>query len=797
MKKITMLCLMLSIASTSIFGQNLNRQKAETYLQSKGEVCFVFIANSEEQFKEISSFLSIGHNVNRETLEIEAYANPKTFKKFLSYGLPYTVTKSDNEFSPNYSNNAVSAWDSSWDAYPTYSEYTAKMQYYAATYPTLCSLQSIGTTQNGRDLWVLKISDNVSTKEAEPEFFYSSTMHGDELAGFPLMIRLIDYLLTNYGTDSEVTNLVNTTEIYINPNANPDGSYRNIGNNTITNPTRANASGQDLNRNYPDNIQGIHYSGTSYENETTAFMKFEESRNFVLAANFHGGTSLINYPYDNTLTQHADHDYYEYISVEYATNAQNDSDLLGNTTYMTIDEDAGTYPSPGVTNGAAWYVVYGGRQDYTNYYRHSKEVTVEISNTKWLSGAQLPSHWSYNKQALLDYMKQANYGFQGIINDTSGNPIVAKISIASVDALNSWVTSTQLGDYYRLIKGGTYTVTYEAPGYITQNISVTVTDNTKTVQNITMVATTPEPTASNVTINTGETALLTATGSGTVNWYQNSDDVSPVFTGSNYTTPILTSDTSYFVEDVINKANVGSLDNTGNGGFFAGGTTDRYLVFDCTEPVKLNTVTINAQQAGDIEIQLQDSAGNMLDTRIIIIESPGIQQVNLDFIIPVGTDLRLASVEMSSGFNLHRNNTGVSYPYTNGSINIKNSNAGTGFYYFFYDWEIQDIKSSRKEVVVTVQGTLSASESILNSTSIYPNPFNNVIDIKLPHNINSQNIQLILYDMRSRIINTTISNGNQNNLRINGLNKLSTGAYFLKIINKNSGETAIKKLIKE
>jgi Zinc carboxypeptidase/Secretion system C-terminal sorting domain/Ig-like domain CHU_C associated/Carboxypeptidase regulatory-like domain len=809
MKKITILCLLLLITSTSIFGQNLNRQKAETYLQSKGEVCLVFTANSEEQFKEISSFLSIGHRVNRETLEIEAYANPKTFKKFLSYGLPFTVNQNDNEFTANNESYVLAAWDSSWDAYPTYSEYTAKMQYYATTYPTLCSLQSIGTTQNGRDLWVLKISDNISTKEAEPEFFYSSTMHGDELAGFPLMIRLIDYLLTNYGTDSEVTNLVNTTEIYINPNANPDGSYRSAGNNTITNPTRANASGQDLNRNYPDNqnvgrINGnsgntsrLHYSSTGgvYEPETMAFMNFEASRDIVLGANFHGGTEVVNYPYDNTFTKHADHNFYENISREYVSNIRS---TTAPSNYFDVEYDPANGSSPGVTQGAIWYVVYGGRQDYMNYYRHGKELTIELSDTKWISGSQLPNQWNYNKQALLDLIKQSNNGFQGIISDESGNPIAAKVSIAGHDALNSFVYSnSDLGDYYRLIEGGTYTVTYEASGYITQNINVTVTDDAKTVQNVTLVATTLQPTVSDVTINSGETASLTATGSGTINWCQNIDDTSPIFTGPNFTTPILTADTSYFVEDVITKANVGSTDDTANGGFFAGGETERYLVFDCTESVKLNTVTINAQQAGEIEIQLQDSSGNMLDSRVVLVESAGIQQVNLDFIIPVGTDMRLASVEMSSGFNLHRNNSGVSYPYTNGSISIKNSNAGTGLYYYFYDWNIQDLKSSRKEVVVTIQGALGFTDNILNNTSVYPNPFNNIIDIKLPNNINSQNIQLILYDMRSRIINTTVSNDNQNNLRINGLNKLSTGAYFLKIIDKNSGETAIKKLVKE
>src|SRR5690606_13693325 len=151
---------------------------------------------------------------------------------------------------------------------------------------------------------------NVSQNEAEPEFFYTSSMHGDELAGYPLMLRLIDYLLTNYGTNSEVTNIVNSTQIFINPLANPDGSYRNSGNNILgssgNTPTRANANGRDLNRNYPDNMQGLHYDGPVYEPETKAFMAFEASRDFVLSANFHGGTALVNYPYDNTLGTHAD-----------------------------------------------------------------------------------------------------------------------------------------------------------------------------------------------------------------------------------------------------------------------------------------------------------------------------------------------------------------------------------------------------------------------------------------------------------------------------------------------------------
>lgn len=633
-------------------------------------------------------------------------------------------------------------WDTEWDAYPTYSEYVAKMAFYAQTYPDLCSLQSIGTTVYGRDLWVLKISDNVTVKEAQPEFFYTASLHGDELTAFPLMIRLIDHLLRNYGSDPEVTNLVNTTEIFINPLANPDGAYGTLDRDSIRTPLRENANRVDLNRNFPDNFAGIHVDGEIYQPETQAFMNFAASRNFVLSANFHSGAEVVNYPYDNTRgVKHPDHQYYEQISRAYVKNCNR----AAPSTYMTADYDAHVNkPSPGVTQGALWYPVTGGRQDYTNFYHNSKEVTIEISNEKTVPGDQLPQFWDYNRQAFLDYIKQANYGFQGKLSDSSGNPIVAKISIQSHDRLNSHVFSNaDHGDYYRLIAAGTYQVTYTAPGYIAQTVKIKVTDDTATIRNIVFLPANAPPKALDQEVFEDENTLLTASGLGELYWYSSPTSKTPIFKGNTYTTPNLKTTTSYYVEDHIAKANVGSRQSNTNGDFTNG--DDRYLIFHCTETVLLQEVTINAQQTGDLEVQLQDSYGNTLAARIISLTAPGIQTIHLDFLIPVSSNLRLVAKHLSSDLQLYRNNIGeISFPFTNGSITITGSSAmeSTKFYYFFYDWKVAPLKSARLEVSVVVNPKPSSyyafehknpdlKEFSLNATSTEFNSYNSALNLDL------------------------------------------------------------------
>ena len=97
-----MLFVLIVLLTFTVHSQNTERSRADQYLNQKGEVCFQFTAKNETQLQEIASFLSFGHKViNRQTLKIEAYANPTTFNRFLTYGLDYEVPTEDNEFSPH------------------------------------------------------------------------------------------------------------------------------------------------------------------------------------------------------------------------------------------------------------------------------------------------------------------------------------------------------------------------------------------------------------------------------------------------------------------------------------------------------------------------------------------------------------------------------------------------------------------------------------------------------------------------------------------------------------------------
>lgn len=432
----------------------------DTFFQTSGEVYFQLTLDHPGQIHKLTRIVSID-KVNG--LTVWAYANKAEFDKFLQLNLPYAILPKPGEMGkqPIMRDNVDVRNIDSWDFYPTYDAYLDMMNQFATNYPDLCETFSIGQSVNGRELMMVKISDNVSIREAEPQFLYTGTMHGDELAGYVLLLRMADYLLSNYASNAEVAALVDGIEIWINPLANPDGTYKG-GNHTVFGSTRSNANNVDLNRNYPDPEDGQHPDGNAWQPETLMFMQLAEENNFVMSANTHGGAEVVNYPWDTWSRLAADDSWWQFVSREYADTAH----VYAPSSYLDGFVN-------GITNGYAWYSISGGRQDFMNYFHNCRELTLELSNTKKLPESRLENHWNWNYRSLLNYMKQCTYGVSGIVTDEiCGASIAAKISIEGHDLDNSFVYADSLhGFYQRLLDTGTYNLTFSAEGYQPKTIS--------------------------------------------------------------------------------------------------------------------------------------------------------------------------------------------------------------------------------------------------------------------------------------------------------------------------------------
>jgi hypothetical protein len=391
--------------------------------------------------------------------------SPRTVEWFIAANFNYTIIKRVDTKGIVSAGSVTQAMD--WQSYPTYTQYDSIMRSFTILYPSLCHLDTIGKSVNGRYVFALKISHNANISEDEPKVFYTSSMHGDEIGGYVLMLRLADYLLKNYSLNSRVKNMVDNLEIWINPLANPDGTYTT--GNTITYPTRYNANGVDLNRNFPHPLDLTIVP----PKEDVDMMKFLKKHRFSISANFHAGAEVVNYPWDRWLAKiHADDSWFNNISRAYADTVHKYS---GPAYLSELDN--------GVTRGAVWYVIYGGRQDYVTWELQGREVTIELDDIKETPGPQLELLWQYNWRSFLGYLENALYGVHGLVKDIhTSAPVPAKIFITGHDIDRSEVYSDTLtGRFIRMLSPGTWNLTFSANGYrdtTVNNITVTAGQRT-------------------------------------------------------------------------------------------------------------------------------------------------------------------------------------------------------------------------------------------------------------------------------------------------------------------------------
>lgn len=352
-------------------------------------------------------------------------------------------------------------------AYHSYATLTSELQAYEAAYgsgqganPKIFRLTSIGKSVEDRDIWAVKITDKLNKEEFEPEFRYIATMHGDEPVGTEMCLYFIDMLLTEYGSDSRITDLVDNTEIWIVPLMNPDG---------LEAVSRFNDNGFDLNRDFPtwpEEITGKMFDGAPLDTagrqpETQHIMQWSAAHSFVLSANFHGGARIVNYPYDDddrgsgVEAPCPDDALWQDLALRYSTS---NSPMFNN----PVPDAPG-----GIINGSLWYEITGGMQDWNYRYLSCNDVTIELNPTKIPDEGLLDDLWDDNRESMLAYAEASHIGVRGIVKDeTTGDPVYARVEVVGND--QPVFTDPDKGDYHRLLLPGTYDLRFSAPGYKTK-----------------------------------------------------------------------------------------------------------------------------------------------------------------------------------------------------------------------------------------------------------------------------------------------------------------------------------------
>ena len=197
----------------------------------------------------------------------------------------------------------------------------------------------------------------------------------------------------------------------------------------------------------------------------------------------------------------------------------------------------------------------------------------------------------------------------------------------------------------------------------------------------------PPTSSSNISSCTPNTFNLYANGSGngTLNWYDSSSGGNYLSSGSSFTTPLLSSTQTFYVEDSIPAPSVYGAPSDNTIGAGANYNGNQHLIFDCLSASVLKSVKVYASTAGNRTVELRDDNGTVLDSRVVYVPL-GESRIDLDFSIAVGTDYQLGT---TSGVNqnLFRNSAGANYPYNiNGLLEITTSSAGLlGYpdYYYF------------------------------------------------------------------------------------------------------------------
>jgi murein tripeptide amidase MpaA len=211
--------------------------------------------------------------------------------------------------------------------YHNFPEMVAAVDQAVADHPDIVAKRSLGKSYQGRDIWAVKISDNVGTDEDEPEVLFDGLHHAREHLSAEQALAVLRWMTAGYGVDPRITRLVDRRETWIVFMVNPDGGqydltgspYRGWRKNRQPNAGTT-AIGTDLNRNYDyrwaccggssssPSSATYHGSKAFSAPETRVMRDFINSRvingrqQITAAITFHTAGEQVLWPYGYTTT---------------------------------------------------------------------------------------------------------------------------------------------------------------------------------------------------------------------------------------------------------------------------------------------------------------------------------------------------------------------------------------------------------------------------------------------------------------------------------------------------------------
>ncbi|HHM21551.1 MAG TPA: T9SS type A sorting domain-containing protein [Bacteroidetes bacterium] len=350
------------------------------------------------------------------------------------------------------------------------------------------------------------------------------------------------------------------------------------------------------------------------------------------------------------------------------------------------------------------------------------------------------------------------------------------------------------------------TISVNEPGSYYLTVHGVCADFTSDTVVVEVLQTAAPPTADDVYITAPSIAILTATGEHP-HWYESADAPTPLYEGSPFETPVLTDTTTYYVADAkqYGSGNFTTGMTGHQGSLFSGDGFNGQILFQVFEKIILHQVTVGTDLAAIRLIELRDLNDEVVESLEINLPA-GESVIDLNFTIEPGfyklttnTNTNLIHLGTESP-RLYRSDEGVQYPYVIPDVlTITNSNFGSGFYYYFYKWQVERVpkKCFSQRVPVTVYVLPNATNEAISfgHIAIAPNPSHGQFLLKIQPSVTGTAL-LTLTDMTGKKIWTdrlvvTTNSPIKKQLDLTGV---PAGIYFLQITDK-ARESRIKVVI--